>query len=112
MYDYVYACAPTGTLCVKKSHLGIVTLPPLSSTGLSRLCNSHVYILWRICLVKKGFCCSCSGDHSDLVKSSGAVPLNPKPVPATANQTPLDTTSASKPELLPANLVDLTVRQA
>ncbi|KAM9353280.1 uncharacterized protein ABDE67_005652 [Symphorus nematophorus] len=52
-----------------------------------------------------------SGDHSDLVKSSGALPLNPQPVPATTNHTPMDTNPASKPELLPANLVDLTVSE-
>ncbi|TKS82168.1 Myocardin [Collichthys lucidus] len=52
-----------------------------------------------------------SGDHSDLVKSSGAMPLNPQPVPATTNHTPMDTNLASKPELLPANLVDLTVSE-
>lgn len=53
-----------------------------------------------------------SSDHNDLVKSSGAMPLNPQPVPATTNHTPTDTNPASKPELLPANLVDLTVRKA
>ncbi|XP_051261989.1 myocardin [Dicentrarchus labrax] len=52
-----------------------------------------------------------SGDHSDLVRSSGAMPLNPQPVPATTNHTPIDTNPASKPELLPANLVDLTVSE-
>ncbi|XP_053182542.1 myocardin [Scomber japonicus] len=52
-----------------------------------------------------------SGDHADLVKSSGAMPLNPQPVPATTNHTPMDTNSTSKPELLPANLVDLTVSE-
>ncbi|XP_068180089.1 myocardin isoform X2 [Antennarius striatus] len=51
-----------------------------------------------------------SGDHSDL-KSSGALPLNPQPAPATTNHTPLDSNPASKPELLPANLVDLTVSE-
>ncbi|XP_034053048.1 myocardin isoform X1 [Gymnodraco acuticeps] len=50
-------------------------------------------------------------DHNDLVKSSGAMPLNPQPVPATTNHTPTDTNPASKPELLPANLVDLTVSE-
>ncbi|KAG7237628.1 hypothetical protein INR49_032074 [Caranx melampygus] len=52
-----------------------------------------------------------SGDHSDLVKSSGAMPLNPQPVPATTNHTPMETNPTSKPELLPANLVDLTVTE-
>ncbi|CAJ1062416.1 myocardin isoform X1 [Xyrichtys novacula] len=52
-----------------------------------------------------------SVDHNDLVKSSGAMPLNPQPVPATTNQTPTDTNSAAKPEPLPANLVDLTVSE-
>ncbi|KAF3839657.1 hypothetical protein F7725_018374 [Dissostichus mawsoni] len=51
------------------------------------------------------------GDHNELVKSSGAMPLNPQPVPATTNHTPTDTNPASKPELLPANLVDLTVSE-
>lgn len=46
------------------------------------------------------------------MKSSGAMPLNPQPVPATANHTSVETNPASKPELLPANLVDLTVRKA
>lgn len=40
------------------------------------------------------------------------MPLNPQPVAATANQTSVETNSASKPELLPANLVDLTVRKS
>ncbi|XP_068425018.1 myocardin [Clinocottus analis] len=52
-----------------------------------------------------------SGEHNDLVKSSGAMPLNPQPAPATTNHNPTDTNSASKPELLPANLVDLTVSE-
>uniref|UniRef100_A0A3Q0RAY0 Si:dkeyp-69b9.3 n=1 Tax=Amphilophus citrinellus TaxID=61819 RepID=A0A3Q0RAY0_AMPCI len=43
--------------------------------------------------------------------SSGAIPQNPQPVPATTNHTPTDTNTASKPELLPANLVDLTVSE-
>nr|XP_046256731.1 myocardin [Scatophagus argus] len=52
-----------------------------------------------------------SGDHSDLLKSSGAMPVNPQPVAATTNHTPTDTNPISKPELLPANLVDLTVSE-
>ncbi|XP_072250200.1 myocardin [Leuresthes tenuis] len=52
-----------------------------------------------------------SGDHNDLTKSSGAMPLNLQPVPATTNHTPTDTNPASKPEILPANLVDLTVSE-
>lgn len=52
-----------------------------------------------------------SGDHSDLVKSSGAMPLNRQPVPATTNHTPVDTNPASKHEPLPANFVDLTVSE-
>ncbi|XP_049440372.1 myocardin [Epinephelus fuscoguttatus] len=52
-----------------------------------------------------------SEDHNGLVKSSGALPLNPQPVPATTNHTPTDTNPTSKPELLPANLVDLTVSE-
>ncbi|CAN9513673.1 unnamed protein product [Ophioblennius macclurei] len=52
-----------------------------------------------------------SGDHSDLVKSSGAMPLNLQPVPATTNHTPMDPNSAAKSEPLPANLVDLTVSE-
>ncbi|KAF7666825.1 hypothetical protein LDENG_00089510 [Lucifuga dentata] len=52
-----------------------------------------------------------SGDHTDLVKSSGAMPLNPQPVPATTNHTPMETNPTSKPELLPANLDDLTVSE-
>lgn len=58
--------------------------------------------------------CSCrsfSGESGDL-KSSGAIPQNPQPVPATTNHTPTDTNPPSKPELLPANLVDLTVRKS
>ncbi|XP_054637994.1 myocardin [Dunckerocampus dactyliophorus] len=43
--------------------------------------------------------------------SSGALPLNPHPVPATTNHVPKDTNPASKHELLPANLVDLTVSE-
>lgn len=50
---------------------------------------------------------SSSGDHCDLLKSSGGVPLNVQPVPTTANQA----TPASKSELLPAGLDDLTVRK-
>ncbi|XP_061572990.1 myocardin isoform X2 [Cololabis saira] len=52
-----------------------------------------------------------SGDQNDPVKSSGAMPLNLQPVPATTNHTPIDINPASKPELLPANLVDLTVSE-
>ncbi|XP_029359821.1 myocardin isoform X2 [Echeneis naucrates] len=52
-----------------------------------------------------------SGDTRDFVKTSGAMPLNPQPVPATTNHTPMGTNPASKPELLPANLVDLTVSE-
>ncbi|XP_035481410.1 myocardin isoform X2 [Scophthalmus maximus] len=52
-----------------------------------------------------------SRDHRDLVKSSGAVPLNPQPVPATTYHTPMDANPTSKSEPLPANLVDLTVSE-
>ncbi|XP_028282246.1 myocardin isoform X2 [Parambassis ranga] len=52
-----------------------------------------------------------NGDPSDLAKASGAMPLNLQPVPATTNHTPVDTNPASKPELLPPNLVDLTVSE-
>ncbi|XP_012730569.3 myocardin isoform X1 [Fundulus heteroclitus] len=52
-----------------------------------------------------------SGDHNDLVTSCGGAPLSLQPVPAPTNQTAADTTPASKPELLPANLVDLTVSE-
>uniref|UniRef100_A0A3Q3JAN3 SAP domain-containing protein n=1 Tax=Monopterus albus TaxID=43700 RepID=A0A3Q3JAN3_MONAL len=44
-------------------------------------------------------------------KSTGAVPMNPQPLPATANHTSMHTSPGSKPELLPANLVDLTVSE-
>ncbi|XP_019948510.2 myocardin isoform X4 [Paralichthys olivaceus] len=50
-----------------------------------------------------------SRDH--CVKSSGALPLNPQPVPATTNHTPMDANPTSNPEPLPANLVDLTVSE-
>lgn len=40
------------------------------------------------------------------------MPLNSQPVPATTTHTSPDTNPASKLELLPANLVDLTVRKA
>ncbi|KAF3692027.1 Myocardin [Channa argus] len=52
-----------------------------------------------------------SGDQSNPMKSSGAMPLNPQPVPATSNRTPMDTNPTSKPELLPANLDDLKVSE-
>lgn len=52
-----------------------------------------------------------SGDPGDLAKTSGAMPLNHQPVPATTNHTPLDSKPVAKPELLPANLVDLTVSE-
>lgn len=52
-----------------------------------------------------------SGDPIDLVKSSGAMPLNPHPIPATTNHTPVDPRPVAKPEILPANLVDLTVSE-
>ncbi|XP_007550080.1 myocardin isoform X2 [Poecilia formosa] len=52
-----------------------------------------------------------SGDHNDLVKSCGASPLSLQPVPATTNQTQTDANPTSKPEPLPANLVDLTVSE-
>ncbi|KAG7475131.1 hypothetical protein JOB18_024588 [Solea senegalensis] len=52
-----------------------------------------------------------SRDHSDLVKGSGAMPLNPQPVPAATNHTPVDANQTSKHEPLPANLVDLTVSE-
>ncbi|XP_041648476.1 myocardin isoform X2 [Cheilinus undulatus] len=52
-----------------------------------------------------------SGGHSELVKASGAMPLNSQSVPTTTNKTPTDTNAASKPEPLPANLVDLTVSE-
>ncbi|KAL6109377.1 uncharacterized protein ACO6RY_12518 [Pungitius sinensis] len=51
-----------------------------------------------------------SGEHNDLL-SSGAAPLNPQPSPATANHNPTDANPGSKPEILPANLVDLTVSE-
>lgn len=44
------------------------------------------------------------------MNSSGALPLNRQPVPATSNHTPADTSATSSAEL-PANLVDLTVRR-
>lgn len=66
----------------------------------------------QIVLMSRYLCSSFSRDHSDPVKSSGVMPLNPQPVAATANQTSVETNSASKPELLPANLVDLTVRKS
>uniref|UniRef100_A0A8C6SWX9 Si:dkeyp-69b9.3 n=1 Tax=Neogobius melanostomus TaxID=47308 RepID=A0A8C6SWX9_9GOBI len=51
------------------------------------------------------------GDAGDPVKTSGAMPLNPQPVPATTNHTPVCSKPVSKPEFLPANLVDLTVSE-
>ncbi|XP_024122647.1 myocardin isoform X1 [Oryzias melastigma] len=44
-------------------------------------------------------------------KSSGALPRNLQPVPATTNHTPTDINPVSKPEILPSNLVDLTVSE-
>uniref|UniRef100_A0A8C7X0U0 SAP domain-containing protein n=1 Tax=Oryzias sinensis TaxID=183150 RepID=A0A8C7X0U0_9TELE len=52
-----------------------------------------------------------NGEHNDLVKSSGALPQNVQPVPGTTNHSPTDINPVSKPELLPSNLVDLTVSE-
>ncbi|XP_013868131.1 myocardin [Austrofundulus limnaeus] len=52
-----------------------------------------------------------SGDHNDLAKTCSATPLSLQPAPASTNQRSVDTNHASKPELLPANLVDLTVSE-
>ncbi|XP_056901874.1 myocardin isoform X2 [Takifugu flavidus] len=52
-----------------------------------------------------------SGDHSDLLKSSGAMPINLQHVPNTANQTSMDANPVPKSELLPADLDDLTVSE-
>ncbi|XP_028986294.1 myocardin [Betta splendens] len=52
-----------------------------------------------------------SGDHGDLVKSPGAKPLNPQPAPSTTDPKHVETSPASKPELLPANLDDLKVSE-
>ncbi|KAM8869981.1 uncharacterized protein AB9W97_017049 isoform 2-T3 [Spinachia spinachia] len=51
-----------------------------------------------------------SGERNDLA-SPEAAPLNPQPVPATTNHNPTDANPASRPEILPANLVDLTVSE-
>ncbi|XP_051812473.1 myocardin [Acanthochromis polyacanthus] len=51
-----------------------------------------------------------SGDLGDPGKSSGLTPLNVQSVSSTTHQTP-DMNPTSKPELLPANLVDLTVSE-
>uniref|UniRef100_A0A096M426 Si:dkeyp-69b9.3 n=1 Tax=Poecilia formosa TaxID=48698 RepID=A0A096M426_POEFO len=61
--------------------------------------------------LSRSLCHSSSGDHNDLVKSCGASPLSLQPVPATTNQTQTDANPTSKPEPLPANLVDLTVSE-
>lgn len=50
-----------------------------------------------------------SSDCNDLGKSSAALTLNSHP--ATTNPTPVDANPLSKPELLPANLDDLTVSE-
>uniref|UniRef100_A0A3P9HWL2 Myocardin n=1 Tax=Oryzias latipes TaxID=8090 RepID=A0A3P9HWL2_ORYLA len=52
-----------------------------------------------------------NGEHNDLMKSSGALPQNVQPVPGTTNHSPTDINPVSKPELLPSNLVDLTVSE-
>nr|XP_061789482.1 myocardin-related transcription factor A-like [Nerophis lumbriciformis] len=49
--------------------------------------------------------------HHQEQNSSGALPLNPQPVPAATNHVPKDTNNACKLELLPANLVDLKVSE-
>ncbi|XP_056143032.1 myocardin [Lampris incognitus] len=52
-----------------------------------------------------------SGNTKQSVRSSGAMPQNPQPVPATTNHTPVDISPTHKPELLPPNLADLTVSE-
>lgn len=44
-----------------------------------------------------------------MVRFSGAMPQDPQPVSKATNHTSVDTSPSNKSELLPPNLVDLTV---
>ncbi|XP_028327465.1 myocardin isoform X2 [Gouania willdenowi] len=52
-----------------------------------------------------------SGDNGDLVKSAGEIPVNLQAVSSTTNVSLMDPSTAAKPEVLPANLADLTVSE-
>uniref|UniRef100_A0A8C8JGX5 SAP domain-containing protein n=2 Tax=Oncorhynchus tshawytscha TaxID=74940 RepID=A0A8C8JGX5_ONCTS len=52
-----------------------------------------------------------SGDTNQMVRFSGAMHQNPQPVSMVTNHTSVDTSPSNKSELLPPNLVDLTVSE-
>ncbi|XP_020331778.2 myocardin [Oncorhynchus kisutch] len=52
-----------------------------------------------------------SGDTNQMVRFSGAMHQNPQPVSKATNHTSVDTSPSNKSELLPPNLVDLTVSE-
>ncbi|XP_045082421.1 myocardin-like isoform X2 [Coregonus clupeaformis] len=52
-----------------------------------------------------------SGDTNQIMRFSGATPQNPQPVSKATNPTPVDTSPSHTSELLPPNLVDLTVSE-
>nr|XP_046172433.1 myocardin-like [Oncorhynchus gorbuscha] len=52
-----------------------------------------------------------SGDTNQMVRFSGAMHQNPQPVSMVTNNTSVDTSPSNKSELLPPNLVDLTVSE-
>ncbi|CAB1334429.1 unnamed protein product [Coregonus sp. 'balchen'] len=51
------------------------------------------------------------GDTNQIMRFSGATPQNPQPVSKATNPTPVDTSPSHTSELLPPNLVDLTVSE-
>uniref|UniRef100_A0A4W5LSW4 Si:dkeyp-69b9.3 n=1 Tax=Hucho hucho TaxID=62062 RepID=A0A4W5LSW4_9TELE len=52
-----------------------------------------------------------SGDTNQMVRFSGATHQNPQPVSTATNHTSVDKSPSNKSELLPPNLVDLTVSE-
>ncbi|XP_045069512.1 myocardin isoform X2 [Coregonus clupeaformis] len=52
-----------------------------------------------------------SGDTNQIMRFSGATPQNPQPVSTATNPTLVDTSPSHTSELLPPNLVDLTVSE-
>ncbi|XP_055772086.1 myocardin-like [Salvelinus fontinalis] len=52
-----------------------------------------------------------SGDTNQMVRFSGAMHQDPQPVSKATNHTSVDTSPSNKSELLPPNLVDLTVSE-
>ncbi|KAM6968293.1 uncharacterized protein FYW47_006989 [Aplochiton taeniatus] len=109
--DQKVTAGTAGGVANQKSPAPAQPADPTYSHQLQLQQQQQVFLQLQILQNQQQLTVAPSGDANQMVRFSGATPQNPQPVPAATNPAQVNTSPTHKPELLPPNLVELTVSE-